>query len=440
MDSWYVDEFARNIMNSKYIGDFTDPFSYYESLAKLVALGDKSLEKSFFRLLWDKRFSPGGRILAYAGRTQSSMSLMNCTTHSVEGDNLEDIANAAYTIMRASSRGQGIGINLSTLRPKDAPVNNAARTSTGAISFMEMFNGIGATIGQEGRRAALLFTMRIDHPDIWREDGYDFLNIKRMPGKVENANISVLLTDDFMKAVAMDQPWYLRYHGVSGKGSFDIGREVRARDLFQAIAASTLASAEPGVLYWDNTVRMSNSDLFGEQWKVVGMNACTEATLDQEGICDLGSMNLLYYVRDPFTEYSWFDHSSFRRDVGTAIEFLDNVLTVEMMTNNHATERQRESIENLRRIGLGVMGLADTFAAVGIRYGEQDSFRLAEEIFRSMRNAAYAKSVSLAKEKGPAKVWLDALRSGSVSEIVNSGFYATLSEAGSALLLMGCGM
>lgn len=152
MNTFFADKFSAAIWDTKYRGDTRDISSYFYRLANIISLGDKNKREKFYQLMINKHFSPGGRILAFGGRPNSSVSLMNCTTHKIEGDTLEDINNAAYVLMRASSRGQGIGINISNLRPRDSVVNNAAKTSTGAISFMEMLNHVGGTIGQEGRK------------------------------------------------------------------------------------------------------------------------------------------------------------------------------------------------------------------------------------------------------------------------------------------------
>lgn len=296
MDSFFNDSFSEDIWRTKYAGKFETPLEYYTHLADMVSLGNKETAKKFFNIMWNKRFSPGGRILAFAGRPDSNMSLVNCTTHSIEEDSLESINEAAYSLMRASSRGQGIGLDISKLRPKESPVNNAARTSTGAISFMEMLNAVGGTIGQEGRRAALLFSISDSHPDLYRPDDksiqcqrcggkgckncvngfipYDFIHVKRIPGKVENANISVKISDALMRAVQVDHMWELGHSGRSGNKVFDVSRLVPAQELFGAIARSAHTSAEPGVLYWDTARRLSNSDRFGEEWGVVGLNAC----------------------------------------------------------------------------------------------------------------------------------------------------------------------
>lgn len=448
MNTWFVNPFAEDIWKTKYAHTYTDIQKYFSDLADIVSLGDKNLKDKFFSLLWEKKFLPGGRILAFAGKTGAFVSLMNCTTHKIQGDTLEDISRASYAIMRASSRGQGIGVDLSTLRPRGSPVNNAARTSTGAISFMEMLAAVGKTIGQEGRRAALLFSLRVDHPDLWRPndsdeitcptcsgkgcakcDGkgsfsYDFLHVKRSPYKVENANISVMITDDFMNSVITDELWEPSFTGKSGKEPFTAQHSaIKAKDVFAKISESAWKSAEPGLLMWDTSVRMSNSDLFG--FPIVGVNACSEQVLDHEGVCNLGSMNLAAYVINPFTEKADFDFVKFARDVKTAVSFLDNVLEVELTQGTPISHIQENAIQQLRRVGLGVMGLGDVFAMMGLRYGGETSLLLTEDIFEALRDAAYRHSINLAKAGGPAPVWLDKTEE-QRAEIVEQGFFNTL--------------
>lgn len=431
MSTWFPDEFSQQIFNTKYAGVYQDnPYLYFYDLAREVAFGDHDLQMFFFDIMYHKRFAPGGRILAYAGRRTSQVSMMNCTTHKVMGDTLEDISETTYAIMRASSRGQGIGIDLSQLRPANSPVNNAAISSTGSISFMEMFNKAGSIIGQQGRRGALLFSLSVDHPDIYRPDlivdghQYDFLNIKKIPGRVESANISIRITDKFLYAVHDDGMWTLEYSGKSGGFPFHVKTEYPARVIFDEIAKSAWSSAEPGLLYWDTSREMSNSDLFGEKWRVVGLNACTEQVLDQDGVCNLGSMNLAAYVLNPFTPKAEFNFGLFERDIATAVRFLDNVLSLELKRGIHTGERQRESIINLRRIGLGMMGVADMFAMMGILYGSKESEKLLEKVMRVMRDQSYLTSIKLAKEFGPALVWRDS--EDYWDSISEKGFFGTL--------------
>lgn len=430
-NSWFVDDFSKQIFETKYKGIRNSAEDFYSALAMATSFGDTDKFMQFYDLMWKKRFSPGGRILAYAGRPMAKVSLMNCTTHSIQDDSLPGINNTSYSIMSASSKGQGIGIDLSMLRPEGSPVNNASITSTGPISFMELFNSVGGVIGQQGRRAALLFSLDVSHPDIDRPDllidgiPYDFLNVKRIPGKVENANISVKITDAFMRAVNNDLMWELHYEGYSGMNPFRIAREVPARKLFLKLANGAWNSAEPGILYWDTSRRMSNSDLFGERWKIVGVNACSEQVLDQNGVCNLGSLDLSKYVVFPFTEHAAFAFDIFERDVMLAVEFLDSILTLELKRRNHISILQRESIENLRRVGLGVMGLADMLAMLGYSYGDHpDTLSMIRRVFKSMRDAAYQQSINMAKELGPAKVWES--DTDYRESIVNQGFYDTL--------------
>jgi ribonucleoside-diphosphate reductase alpha chain len=279
-DAWFTDDFSKSIWETKYKGSSISIWNYFNRLASLVACGNDRLKNEFLHLMWSKKFSPGGRILAWAGRPDASLSLMNCTTHAIGDDSLESISDTVYTIMRASSRGQGIGIDISALRPAGSPVNNAARTSTGSISFMEMLNAVGGTIGQEGRRAALLFSIGVDHPDLLRRYdsslpgglSYDFMNLKSIPGRVENANISVRISDQFMKAVINGDTWRMSYRGRTGGEKFEVYDEISARELFSKLAESAHRAAEPGVLFWDTSRAMSNSDLFG--FPIVGVNAC----------------------------------------------------------------------------------------------------------------------------------------------------------------------
>jgi ribonucleoside-diphosphate reductase alpha chain len=451
--SFFVDQFSEQIWNQKYRGRASDVVAYYSGLGKMMSLGNEKDAVAFTNLMLSKSFSPGGRILALAGRPDAKMSLMNCTTHTIEDDSLESISEAAYTIMRASSRGQGIGVDLSNLRPKNSPVSNAAKTSTGAISFMEMLGTVGATIGQEGRRAALLFSMSVDHPDIYRggaEDllcpscggstgcklceytgyiPYDFLHVKRIPGKVENANISVRITDTFMVAVENDDEWILKYEGRSGGYPFEVtSRGLRARDLFHVLAKSAWESAEPGVLYWDTSQRMSNSDLFGSRWKVVGNNACTEQVLDQDGVCLLGSINLANYIIDPYTKDAQVNYGALANDIPVMVKFLDNVVDVELQFGNYISNAQKESLQHLRRIGLGVMGLADMLASLRLPYSSDPmTIETVRNVFSSIRNNAYTASINLAKVRGPAYAWEET--ESYYRDIVNNGrFYSKLPE------------
>lgn len=443
---WFPNKFSEDIWFRKYAGDYKDIDIYFRDLAKAVSLNNERQETEFYRLFMEKKFSPGGRILAWAGNKSAKVSLMNCTTHAVEEDSLEAIADSSYFIMRASSRGQGVGIDLSKLRPKGAKVDNSAKTSTGSISFMELLNHSGKIIGQEGRRAALLFSLNVDHPDLWREgeqdipcscEGkgcmkckgtgflpYDFLSIKHLNGKVDSANISVNISDAFMRAVKGDRPWTFSFEN----GKEQITKTVSAKKLFSELARSAYLSAEPGVLFVDNTAKYSNSDLFGERWRVVGVNACTEQLLDQNGVCNLGSMNLAAYVNNPFEPNATFDFGSFEEDTKLAIRFLDNIIDIEIKNNLSISQKQREALIYLRRVGLGVMGLADTLSMLGLPYKPQVStLTFLRRLFTYFRDATYEASIELSNEFGAAKVWED-ITDKEMKRVLWSGFFQTLPE------------
>lgn len=448
--SWFTDPFAENIFRKKYSSDL-DVDDYYKQLAELVAKASSlQLYPHFFHILYNKKFSPGGRILAFGGRPSAKLSLMNCTTHKIMSDDLESISTAAYRIMRAGSRGQGIGVDLSYLRPRGSPVNNAAAESTGSISFMELLNNVGGTIGQLSRRSALLFSLSVDHPDLYRvgiPDGamtcpkchgggckncvngvipYDFLHVKRFPGKVENANISVRITDSFMRAVQDNLPWYLTYKGKSSDKEFNFEREVPAVELFRALARSAWASAEPGILYWDTSHRMSNSDLFGDRWTIRGVNACSEEILDQDGVCNLGSINLAAFVVDPFTPNATINYLDLEKTTRLAIIFLDAVITMEIENGNYISSAQLQSLQFIRRLGLGVMGLADMLAMLGLPYANDErTITTIRKVMQVIRDTAYNTSVHLAQKEGKADVWNTV---DDYAGIVNGGFFQTLPD------------
>jgi len=425
----FSDPFSRAVFFKKYAGKFEDPTAFFKELASLLSLGDPTLEYSALRMFMLKRFSPGGRILAFAGVQDARVSLMNCTTHEVEQDTIESISATIQSVMRASSRGQGIGIDISKLRPKGAPVKNAAKTSTGSVSFMELIASAGKTIGQEGRRAALLFSIADDHPDLWRpfeeEAGtlpYDFLHIKRTPGRVENANISVRVSDALMQAVEGGADWRMSFttHGE------ETWHAVKAADLFKKLSDSAWASAEPGILFWDTAKKMSNSDLFG--YPIVGVNACSEQVLDQEGVCNLGSLNLGAYVNNPFTDQASFNFLDFSEDILSAVNLLDNVITLELERGYYISETQRRSLEELRRIGLGVMGLADALAMLGLKYSNNPkTVAFLIGVFSTLRDGSYSASAHLAELFGPAPVWLEKTKT-ERAEIVQFAFFETLPD------------
>ncbi|MEM4311045.1 MAG: adenosylcobalamin-dependent ribonucleoside-diphosphate reductase [Nitrososphaerales archaeon] len=343
-------------------------------------------EEKFYWLLEDFRFIPGGRILFGAGQKRRA-TLLNCYFIPIKEDSIEGIFDWCKEAARTYSFGGGVGVDISILRYKGAPVNNAAIYSTGSVSFMELMSITTGTIGQAGRRGALLITLRVDHPDI-----FDFIDIKRDLTKVNYANISVLVTDEFMKAVEEDKDFELKFH--SDKASFS--KKVKAREIWEKLVRASWESAEPGVLFWDTVKRESPSEYNGMEVK--GFNPCSEQALEDYGSCCLGSVNLSSFVLNPFTNKARIDWENLEKAVRYGVRFLDNVL--DYNASRHPLRAQRDASLYSRRIGLGFTGLADMLIKLNMKYDEDETIEFVGSLFEKIKNISYDESCNLAEEKG----------------------------------------
>lgn len=322
--------------------------------------------------------------------TANGVVVHNCYVIPAPEDNLESIFDTAKRLARTYSYGGGCGIDISKLRPKNAKVNNAAKESTGAVSFMELFSTTTGLISQRGRRGALMISIDCHHPDI-----IDFINIKNDLTKVTKANISIRATDDFMKAIENDEDFEL-YFEIPETGE-KISKKIKAKDLLYEIAKSNWNMGEPGFLYWDR-IKKWNLLYGNKEFKFGGVNPCAEEPLPDFGSCNLGSMNLSEYVINPFTENAYFDFDSFAKDVKEAIIYLNEILDEGMEL--HPLKEQQESVRDWRQTGLGIMGLADMFIKLGMCYGSPESLKIADKIGYVMINSAMQQSALLAKEYG----------------------------------------
>jgi len=350
----------------------------------------KEWEENFYWLLSGFRFIPGGRILFGAGQRGRGrrVTLLNCYVIPIKEDSIEGIFEWCKEAARTYSYGGGVGTDISILRPKGAPVHNAALQSTGSVSFMNVMSETTGTIGQSGRRGALMITIRVDHPDV-----FDFIKVKRDLKSVRYANISVRVTDEFMRAVEEDREFTLWYENeVVGR----LERKIRARELWRELVQSARDWAEPGLIFWDTVKRGSPSEYNGME--VVTTNPCSEQPLQPYGACDLGSINLSAFVVDKFTEGARVDWEGLERAVRYAVRFLDDVL--DNNADLHPLPEQGEASLKSRRIGLGVTGLADMLAKLRIRYDSEEAFDFIDEFFNRFKCVAYDASVELAKEKG----------------------------------------
>jgi ribonucleoside-diphosphate reductase alpha chain len=345
-------------------------------------------EREFRWLLEDFRFLPGGRILHGAGNPRK-VTLINCYVEGIQGDSLEAIYTCAQNMARTFSRGGGVGTDISVLRPRGAPVRNAARVSTGAVSFMELYSLTTGLIGQGGRRGALMITIADHHPDV-----LEFCRVKRDLTSVRYANISVRVSDAFMRAVERDDLWTLWFEGPEvGR----IERTVPARALWEELTTGARDWAEPGVLFWDTILRMGTSNYGG--MTPISTNPCGEEPLEHGGCCDLGSVNLSRFILDPFSPHARVDFDALGRAVEAGVRLLDNVH--DYNRGRHALPHQEEAALRSRRIGLGITGLADALIMLGLRYDTEEAIAQAEQILRFVKEQAYWASVRLAQEKGP---------------------------------------
>jgi ribonucleoside-diphosphate reductase alpha chain len=346
-------------------------------------------ENRFYWLLENFRMVPGGRILFGAGQEKYKrrVTLNNCYVIPIKDDSLESIFEWTKEAARTYSLGGGVGADISILRPKGAPVNNAALESTGSVSFMNIMSETTGTIGQAGRRGALMITIRVDHPDIM-----DFIKVKRDLMHVRYANISVMITDEFMRKVESDDDFTLHYESPKVKR---IEKVVRARELWNELIESARNWAEPGLIFWDTMKRESTSEYNGME--ILTTNPCSEIPLEAYGACNLGNVNLSVFVKNPFenAELNWED---LEKAVRYTVRFLDDVVDYNLY--KHPLKAQTDEAAKSRRIGVGFTGLGDMLIKLKIKYDTQESIEFVDSLFERIRNIIYDESTRIAEEKG----------------------------------------
>ncbi len=349
----------------------------------------KIWEENFYWLLENFRFVPGGRIMFGAGQPRRA-TLLNCYVIPIKEDSIEAIFDWCKEAARTYSFGGGMGVDISILRPKGAPVNNSAIYSTGSVSFMEIFSTVTGTIGQAGRRGALMITISVDHPDV-----LDFIDIKNDSERrrVQYANISVRVTDEFMKAVEANADFTLRYE--SEKTGL-IEKKVKAREIWDKLIKAAHASAEPGVIFWDNVKSQSTTEYNGME--VITTNPCAEIPLEPYGCCCLGNINLVHFVKNPFTNKASVDWENLEKALRYATRFLDDVL--DYSAPRHPLKEQTEASLKSRRIGVGFTGLGDMFIKLNLKYDDDKTVEFTDKLFEKIKNFVYDESCNIALEKG----------------------------------------
>jgi ribonucleoside-diphosphate reductase alpha chain len=345
-------------------------------------------KERFLATLRDFRFLPGGRILAGAG-TAREVTLFNCFVMGLIDDSIEGIFEALKEGAVTMQHGGGVGYDFSTLRPRGSRARSSGTIASGPVSFMRVWDAMCATILSTGaRRGAMMATLRCDHPDI-----EEFVDAKRAPDALRHFNLSVQVTDAFMAAVERDAEWPLVFGAGPAHDRARVYKTVRARGLWDRICHSAYECAEPGVLFID---RINAANNLGYCEQLSATNPCGEEPLPPYGACNLGSINLAAFVVETFAPGARLDLDAIRDTARVAVRFLDNVIEV----SKFPLFRQREQAHRSRRIGLGVTGLADALAMLGLRYDSEPARAAAVQAMQTIRDAAYEASVELARERG----------------------------------------
>jgi ribonucleoside-diphosphate reductase alpha chain len=384
-------------------------------------------ETWYEKFLWALRRGaiPAGRVTSNAGALEHkpATSTINCTVSGTIRDSMDDILGKVHEAGLTLKAGCGIGYEFSTLRPRGAYVSGAGAYTSGPLSFMDIYDKMCFTVSSAGgRRGAQMGTFDIGHPD-----AMEFIRAKREAGRLRQFNLSLLVTDDFIKAVREDRDWQLvfpvREAEIVGEDITDRSRflwrewpdasnyvrndeglvlckvykTVPAKRMWDVIMSSTYDFAEPGFVLIDRVNEMNNN-----WWceNIRATNPCGEQPLPPYGSCLLGSVNLTNFVRDPFTEEARFDWEEYRAVVKVFTRMLDNVVEI----NGLPLPQQRDEIMRKRRHGMGFLGLGSTITMLRMKYGSREAVGFTERVSKEMALAGWEAGLELAGEKGPAPI------------------------------------
>ena len=422
------DELATNVFMTKYClrnkkGNFAEktPDDMHKRLAKEFArMEDKFItrksnhltEEEIYSFLKDFQYVvPQGSPMMGIGNDYVNVSLSNCVVVDNPQDSVSSIMDAGKDLANLFKRRCGVGLDISDLRPEGAPVNNSARTTTGAWSFADFYSYVCRMIGQNGRRGALMISLDIRHPDIEA-----FVKMKQDLTKVTGANVSVKISDRFMEAVENNESFTLQFPVDADEPEYTI--ETDATSLWNTIIESATKTAEPGLLMWDNITKNLPAHAYPE-FKTRTTNPCGEIPLSAYDSCRLVSLNLKSLVKNSFEKNADFDFNKLREIAAVGMRLSDDLVELELekldkirRVADTADEKALwgklfGAASNGRRTGLGTHGLADALASLNLAYDSDEALVIVEKIYRTLRDAAYEESVYLAQERGafPAFDW-----------------------------------
>jgi ribonucleoside-diphosphate reductase alpha chain len=422
------DELATNVFMTKYClkdkkGNFMEktPDAMHKRMAKEFArMEDKFItrksnhltEEAIYSFLKDFQYIvPQGSPMMGIGNDYVNVSLSNCVVVDNPQDSVSSIMDAGKDLANLFKRRCGVGLDLSDLRPEGAPVNNSARTTTGAWSFADFYSYVCRMIGQNGRRGALMISMDIRHPDI-----AEFVKMKHDLSKVTGANVSVKITDEFMEAVEKQETFTLQFPVTATSPEYT--SEINATQLWATIIESATTTAEPGLLMWDNIIKNLPAHCYPE-FETKTTNPCGEIPLSAYDSCRLVSLNLKSLVKNSFEKNAEFDFNKLQEVAAIGMRLSDDLVELELeKLENIRTVADSEdekalwtklynAAANGRRTGLGTHGLADAIACLNLAYDSAEALVVIEKIYRTLRDAAYQESIYLAQERGafPAFDW-----------------------------------
>jgi len=451
----YQQELVQDIWRDKYRwGNEATPEASHRRVVRHVYKDDDSdHEEDALEAMEKGLWVPGGRILAGAG-TSKGVTYFNCFVCRTIEDSVEGIVEALQDAVVTMHRSSGIGMDFSSLRPSGALLQKTGAKASGPLPFMEMWNSACAALMQAGnRRGAMIGVLADWHPDL-----LDFIKAKHMSGKFQNFNLSILVSDALMDAVANNELWSL-YHRVPlaeepseplGRFTDDNGmvqyiyQVIPARELMDLITHSTFDYSEPGVIFIDRVNDLNNLRYCEE---IHCTNPCGEQPLPDNGACNLGAVNLARMVMKPFEAEAYLDRGLLRKVVSTGVRFLDNVYDV----TQFPLAAQEVEGRSKRRIGLGVLGLADCLAQLKLRYGSTESEAFIRRVMHEIATVAYLTSSDLAKVRGsfPEYVESEFLQASFVSKLppnvrqsikkwgIRNGVLLTVAPTGTTAIYVG---